>query len=95
MGIVNRWELTSASGVGMLLPFSVIYLGGCKSLGEAAPAVVLCLRVSGSTAVFAVGSCYAVGLLIIFTREAGCIAVRIVGVRCTVDCNYVAAVPLP
>ena len=41
MGDVNRWELTSASGVGMLLPFSVLSLGGCKSLALAAPAVVL------------------------------------------------------
>jgi len=46
MGDVNRRQLTSASGVGMLLPFSVISLGGRKSLEVAAPAVVLPRAVS-------------------------------------------------
>ena len=31
---------------------------------------MLCLHVSGSTAIFAVGCCYAVGLLVIFMNEA-------------------------
>ena len=66
MGDVNSWELNCAPVVGMFLLFPVVSLGGCKSLGWRRPLTcchVLCLCVSGSTTVFAVGCCYAVGFV--------------------------------
>ena len=74
-GLGCRIPLACAMGVGMFLLFSVLSLGGCKSLGLAAPAVLPC-TVSPCIWIHRHIRCWVLCCwLVIFMHEAGSIVV--------------------